>query len=56
MTPDDAAALAASVRSWLTDPDLRREWREAAAARRTGLTGWAETGDRVARVLDGVAA
>ncbi|WP_432478651.1 glycosyltransferase family 4 protein [Nocardioides sp. GXQ0305] len=57
LTPgDDVGALAASLRAWLTDPGLRRRWRTAAAQRRAGLAGWADTGDRVARVLDGVAA
>ena len=52
----DVEALAEAVRAWLGDPALRRRLRAAAAERRTGLTGWPETADRVARVLEGVAA
>ena len=54
--PGDAVALAAALRDWLTDPALRRALREAAAERRTGLAGWAETAERVADVLTEVAA
>ena len=53
---DDASRLAAVLRCWLTDPGLRRRLREAAGQRRAALAGWADTGDRVARVLEGVAA
>lgn len=55
--PGDVAALAEALRRWLDDPSLRRRLRDAAARRRrAGLTGWGETADRVARVLEGVAA
>ena len=53
--PEDAAALAAALTRWLTDPSLRGELRQAADQRRTGLRGWSETADRVAGVLAGVA-
>jgi glycosyltransferase involved in cell wall biosynthesis len=52
----DVDTLAASLRRWLSDADLRRSLREAARQRRAGLTGWPETTDRVSRVLVGVAA
>ena len=57
LTPaGDAAALATSLRSWLTDAEARRQLRQAALQRRGELAGWAETADRVARVLEDVAA
>jgi glycosyltransferase involved in cell wall biosynthesis len=52
--PADPAALAAALRRWLDEPDVRREWRAAAAARRATLTGWDVTAGRVAAVLAGV--
>jgi glycosyltransferase involved in cell wall biosynthesis len=54
--PDDPAATAAALRTWLGDPVLRDRLRRAAAARRTTLTGWDRTAREVAAVLDGVAA
>jgi glycosyltransferase involved in cell wall biosynthesis len=57
LTPvDDPGRLAAGLRCWLTDPGRRRRLREAAGQRRATLAGWADTGDRVARVLAEVAA
>lgn len=50
----DVAALSAAVRRWLDDAELRRRLRAAATGRRTGLTGWRDTADRVARVLETV--
>ena len=52
----DVDALAEALRRWLVDAGLRRRLRTAATERRAGLTGWAETAHRVARVLEGVAA
>ncbi|MGZ5403185.1 MAG: glycosyltransferase family 4 protein [Nocardioides sp.] len=52
----DAEAFAEVVRCWLINASLRRRLRATAAERRAGLTGWEETVDRVARVLEGVAA
>jgi glycosyltransferase involved in cell wall biosynthesis len=52
--PADPAALAAALRRWLTEPDLRYRLRTAARARRAGLPGWEETVRRVATVLDSV--
>jgi len=50
--PGDPAALAAAIRAWLTDADLRRRWRAAARARRDTLPGWDDTAGRLAAVLD----
>jgi glycosyltransferase involved in cell wall biosynthesis len=52
--PDDRDALAAALRDWLTDGELRERWRAHARARRETLTGWDETARRVARVLTGI--
>lgn len=49
--PDDPAALAAALRRWLTDPELRDRLRSAALARRQTLPGWRQTSDRLAGVL-----
>ena len=52
----DPAALAAALRSWLGDSDLRRRLRLAAQERRATLAGWSATSERLACVLAGVAA
>jgi glycosyltransferase involved in cell wall biosynthesis len=39
----DSAGLAAVLRRWLTEPMLRRAWRQAALARRDTLPGWQQT-------------
>jgi glycosyltransferase involved in cell wall biosynthesis len=49
--PDDPQALAAALRSWLTDGRLRDSLRTAALDRRATLTAWAETAARVAAAL-----
>jgi len=49
--PGDPAALAAVLRRWLTEPDLRRQWRATARDRREALPSWPATADRVAGVL-----
>lgn len=49
--PDNPDALAAALRSWLTDPALRARWRAAARARRDTLTGWDVTTRQLADVL-----
>jgi len=49
--PDDPAALAAALRVWLGQPDLRRRLRHAAGQRRATLSGWSATAERVSRVL-----
>ena len=41
--PGDPAALAAALRRWLADADLRDRLRKNALVRRTTLTGWAAT-------------
>ena len=56
LPPGDAAALAYTVRRWLSDPVLRRTLRRSARHRRATLTGWPETAGRVADVLVGVGA
>ena len=48
----DPTSLAAVLRSWLTEPTLRRAWRQAALARRDTLPGWQQTGEAVLAYLD----
>ncbi|WP_104173988.1 glycosyltransferase [Arthrobacter sp. Y81] len=49
----DPSPLAAVLRGWLTDPELRSRWRDAALDARNRLPGW----DATARtVLDSIAA
>jgi len=50
--PGDAAALAAALRGWLVDGDLRARWRAAALARRGTLGDWSTTVDRLLAALD----
>jgi glycosyltransferase involved in cell wall biosynthesis len=52
----DPAALAAALRRWLVDADLRRRLRAAAQERRSTVPGWAETVHRVAGALRTAAA
>ena len=52
----DVSAFGEALGCWLGDAALRRRLRVAAARRRTGLTGWAETAARVSGVLERVAA
>ena len=54
--PDDPGALAAALRKWLGDADLRLRLRRAARERRAGLAGWGTTASRFADVLAGLAA
>lgn len=49
--PGNADALAAALRRWLVDAELRDRLRAAAHARREQLSGWDETVERVASVL-----
>ena len=49
--PEDQAALAAVLRRWLTDPALRRAWREAALQRRGNLRSWEQTAQTLAAYL-----
>jgi glycosyltransferase involved in cell wall biosynthesis len=48
---DDARALAAALRSWLGDAQLRARLRRAAMQRRESLPDWASTASVFARVL-----
>jgi glycosyltransferase involved in cell wall biosynthesis len=52
--PDDPAALADALESWLGDADLRGQLRRAARDRRRTLEGWNRTAETVAAVLAGV--
>ncbi|MBA3488838.1 MAG: glycosyltransferase family 4 protein [Longispora sp.] len=52
--PEDPAALADALRSWLDTPALRDQLRRSARERRTTLTGWADTSALIARVLSDV--
>ena len=54
--PEDPAALAAALRRWLDDAELRSRLRSAARQRRATLAGWPETAERVGAVLAEVAA
>jgi glycosyltransferase involved in cell wall biosynthesis len=49
--PADATALAAALRSWLADAELRLRWRRAARERRASLSGWSTTTSVLAGVL-----
>jgi glycosyltransferase involved in cell wall biosynthesis len=49
--PDDPGALAAALRRWLVEPDLRGRLRAAARLRRGMLPGWNDTARRMATVL-----
>jgi glycosyltransferase involved in cell wall biosynthesis len=53
--PGDAPALAAALRRWLGEPDLRQHLRRAAGERRMTLSDWAGTSKRISRVLAVVA-
>lgn len=48
---DDPGALANVLRRWLTDSELRHQWRTSAIARRDDLAGWADTARSVAAAL-----
>lgn len=52
--PEDPLALAAALRAWLTDADLRSDLREAARDRRATLTGWDRTARELVAVLERV--
>lgn len=49
--PENAAALAAELRGWFTDADVRRRLRASARGRRAALDGWAATARSLAGVL-----
>jgi glycosyltransferase involved in cell wall biosynthesis len=52
--PDDPSALAAALRSWLTDKSLRSRLQVRAVDRRTTLTGWDRTATELSAVLEAV--
>jgi glycosyltransferase involved in cell wall biosynthesis len=52
LPPDDPAALADALRTWLTDPAMRDRLRARARARRERLPAWSDTAHRLAAVLD----
>jgi glycosyltransferase involved in cell wall biosynthesis len=54
VAPGDPAALAAALRAWLGDAELRRRLRRAARQRRGSLPGWSTTTSAVTGVLAGV--
>lgn len=49
--PEDPAALAAELRGWFGEADVRRRLKAAARGRRAALGGWASTAQRLAGVL-----
>ncbi|WP_053662683.1 glycosyltransferase family 4 protein [Streptomyces sp. MMG1121] len=49
--PEDSGALAAELRGWFGEPDVRRRLKAAARARRAALDGWATTARSLAAVL-----
>jgi glycosyltransferase involved in cell wall biosynthesis len=49
--PGDPAALAAALRAWLGDAELRVSWRRAARERRASLAAWSTTTAVLAGVL-----
>ena len=53
VAPEDPPALAAALRAWLTDAELRRRLRQAAYARRKTLPRWSNTTAILADVLVG---
>jgi glycosyltransferase involved in cell wall biosynthesis len=48
----DPASLAGALREWLTQPTLRREWRQSALSRRDTLPEWRQTADAVLAYLE----
>ncbi|MER7485687.1 glycosyltransferase family 4 protein [Streptomyces sp. NPDC126497] len=49
--PEDPAALAAELRGWFGEADVRRRLKAAARGRRAALGGWASTAQSLAAVL-----
>ncbi len=50
--PENPAALAAELRGWFGEADVRRRLKAAARGRRAALDGWATTARSLAGVLD----
>ncbi|MDW4571726.1 glycosyltransferase family 4 protein [Microbacterium sp. M3] len=55
VAPDDPDALAAALRGWLCDPELRRRLRGEALAARAALPRWSGTVADIARALEAAA-
>lgn len=53
IAPENPVALAAALRAWLRDAELRARLREAARERRSLLSGWSRTASILADVLAG---
>jgi glycosyltransferase involved in cell wall biosynthesis len=51
--PEDPVALAAALRTWLGETELRARLRQAARQRRESLPGWSSTASVISGVLDG---
>src|SRR5690606_14363428 len=49
--PEDPAAIAAALRGWFGEPEVRRRPKAAARARRAALGGWAGPAQSLAAVL-----
>ncbi|MEV5430503.1 glycosyltransferase family 4 protein [Streptomyces sp. NPDC052701] len=49
--PEDPAAIAAELRGWFGEADVRRRLKAAARSRRAALGGWAATAQSLAAVL-----
>ncbi|MET7779060.1 glycosyltransferase family 1 protein, partial [Streptomyces sp. NPDC005388] len=49
--PENPAALAAELRGWFGEADVRRRLKAAARSRRAALDGWATTARSLAGVL-----
>ncbi|MEV5436875.1 glycosyltransferase family 4 protein [Streptomyces sp. NPDC052682] len=49
--PEDPAAIAAELRGWFGEADVRRRLKAAARGRRAALNGWATTAQSLAAVL-----
>jgi glycosyltransferase involved in cell wall biosynthesis len=53
VAPEDPSALAAALRAWLGDAELRKRLRRAACERRESLASWSTTTSAVAGALAG---
>jgi glycosyltransferase involved in cell wall biosynthesis len=49
--PENSAAIAAELRCWFGEADVRRRLKAAARSRRAALGGWATTAQSLAAVL-----
>ena len=53
---DDSGSVAQALRAWLTEPQTRDRWREAARQRRNTVPRWTTTVEQVSHVLAEVSA